>query len=239
MSKRAILPDVDRHLHRALLEALLVTGAVPSAEALTQTVGIHRDALRARLHALVAADYAVLDAAGEVATLYPLSAAPTPHVVVIDGEPRFAMCAIDALGIPAMLGRELTIAAACGLCHAPIRLVVRPGQVTVAEPPATVVIARRDTRGPAAATCCPATVFACHTAHGATLLERLPRTSLLALPEALAHGEAHFGDLLEADTLPARRRRWGDARGEAQAGEHRRDRLRGGLPWAVHGPSPQ
>ena len=53
MSKRPILPDVERRLHRALLEALLVTGTVPSVEALARTVGIAHDELPGRLDALV------------------------------------------------------------------------------------------------------------------------------------------------------------------------------------------
>ncbi|MDP9364219.1 MAG: alkylmercury lyase family protein, partial [Chloroflexota bacterium] len=82
-------------------------------------------------------------------------------------------------------------------------------RVVATEPATAVVVARRDERGPAANTCCPATVFACGEAHGGQLVERLPGTGLLSLPEALAHGEAHFGDLLEAEALPVRRRRWG------------------------------
>ncbi len=171
-----------RRLHRALLTALLRDGVVPPVGALADTLGIDHDALAASLRELVVGDYAALGPAGELRGLYPLSAVPTPHVVVIDGHRRHAMCAIDALGLPAMLGRELTIGATCGLCHAPIRLVVRPGTVVATEPATATVVARRDEHEPAANACCPATVFACGAAHGRALIERLPGTSLLSLP---------------------------------------------------------
>ena len=202
------LPPASRRLHRALLDGLLATGAAPSGEELARVAGVDPATLPDLIAELVAADYVATASAGTPVCLYPLSPTPTPHLVRIDGQPRYAMCAIDALGIPAMLDREVPIEAACGACRTSVRLVVRPGEVVAADPASTVVVARRDEREPAASACCPFTVFACTAHHGEALVAATTGTHLLSLAEALSQGEVIFGDLRRADTLPARRRRW-------------------------------
>jgi len=209
-----VLPAELRRLHRTLLQGLLTTGTVPCPDVLGRAAGVAPAVLPARLRALVAADYAALDAEGRLVCLYPLSAVPTPHVVLIEGQRRHAMCAIDALEIPAMLNRVLGVEGVCAACGAPIRLAVRPGWVAVAEPATAVIVARRDDHAPAATACCPFTVFACGEVHGQRLAERRSGASLLSLGEALTHAEALFGDLLQGDILPAHRRRWGSLTGK-------------------------
>ena len=55
-------------------------------------------------------DVVRLDPHGAIRAAYPFSAHPTPHVVHIADRPRvYAVCAIDALGIAAMLHRDITI----------------------------------------------------------------------------------------------------------------------------------
>ena len=75
--------------------------------------------MAAALHELAAADYAAVDGAGRLVCLYPLSPSPTPHVAIIDGLRRHAMCAIDLLGIPAMLGRALALEGSCAAQTSP------------------------------------------------------------------------------------------------------------------------
>jgi hypothetical protein len=202
----AFLPETDRRVHRALLDGVLATGTVPPPAALAAAAGIDAADLPAHLAVLAAADYLGLDADGRVACLYPFSPTPTPHVVVIDGRRRYAMCAIDALGMAAMLGRAVEVDGVCAACGAPIRLRVAPGTIVAAEPPEAVVLARRSGDEPACETCCPFTLFACGPGHGAELAARLPETTVVALAEALHHGETIFGDFL-GEALPARRRR--------------------------------
>jgi alkylmercury lyase-like protein len=51
--------------------------------------------------------------AGEIRAAYPFSPSPTPIRVRWEGGPvTYAMCAIDALGVSAMLGRPVKITAA-------------------------------------------------------------------------------------------------------------------------------
>lgn len=55
---------------------------------------------------------------GRVELAYPFSAAPTAFTVVLaDGRERYACCAIDALGIPAMLGQRVFIRSRCHHCR--------------------------------------------------------------------------------------------------------------------------
>jgi alkylmercury lyase len=205
-----LMAQHERRLHWSLIDAVLETGSVPPAPVLAARLETSEDDIASELRSLAVADYLALDASGQVACLYPFSTTPTPHVVVIDGRSRYAMCAIDALGIPAMLDRELDVAGRCAVCNAPITLRVRPGTIVAATPPGAMVVARRDEAEPAFAACCPFTVFTCGQEHADHFAHRITSARRLVLAEALAHAETIFANLL-AENLPARRprgKRW-------------------------------
>jgi hypothetical protein len=131
--------------------------------------------------------------------------------VIVNGVRRFAMCAIDALGMAAMLDRELDIEGRCAICDVPIASRVRPGTLVTVTPATTMVVARRDEAEPAFAACCPFTVFACGQEHADRFMRQVPGTRALSLGDALRHAEAIFAGLL-AETIPATRPRgkgWG------------------------------
>ena len=208
------LAQQTRRLHRSLIDAVLATGSIPSVRELADRLGTTEDAIRAELTTLAEADFLALDATGHVSCLYPISTTPTSHVVVIDGQQRSAMCAIDALGIPAMLGQELDIAGRCAVCDRPIKLRVGPGTIMAATPAETMVVARRDEAEPAFAACCPFTVFVCSQDHAEQFVRRITGAHKLPLTVALAHAEEIFGGLF-AEEIPASRprgRRWGQSR---------------------------
>jgi hypothetical protein len=200
------LAEQARRLHRALIAAVLETGSIPASSELVNRLQTSEDAIQVGLHTLAAADYLALDDDGQITCLYPFSATPTPHVVRIKGQRRFAMCAIDALGIPAMLGQNLDIEGRCAICDIPIALSVRPGAVLRVMPATALVVARRDETEPAFTACCPFTVFTCGPQHAAQFLRRISGAHILPLAEALARAEEIFAGLL-ADALPARRPR--------------------------------
>jgi hypothetical protein len=184
-STAAVLPEIDRRLHRALMDSILVSGTVPDPDALAGVVETSQDGVRDR---------------------NPFSAVPTAHVVVVRAARRYAMCSLDALGVAGMLGLPIVIESECAACGVPVRIGVHPGEIVEAEPHRVAVVAQRADEGPAAVTCCPSTVFACGPEHAGELVERLSGTHTLDLTEALAQGEQLFRDLL-AETLPATRRR--------------------------------
>ena len=208
----ALAPEA-RRLHRSLIGAVLATGSVPSVHELADRLGTTEGTIRAGLIALAEADYVALNCGGQVSCLYPFSTTPTSHVIVINGQQRYAMCSIDALGIPAMLDQELDIAGGCAVCGWPITLRVGPGTIVAATPPEAMVVAHRDEAEPAFAACCPFTVFVCDQAHAEQFVHRITGSHTLPLAEALTHAEAIFGGLL-AEVIPASRprgRHWGQS----------------------------
>ena len=132
------LPGPLRGLHRAVLRRFLATGAPPTARWVRQAAadaGLDASAV----NELAAAD-AVHVANGVVAVAYPFSGTPTPHRVALDGLPAvYAMCAIDALGLPAMAGRDGQITSADPADGTPIQVTVYNG--TWLWTPATAVVA--------------------------------------------------------------------------------------------------
>jgi hypothetical protein len=111
-SAAALTPQA-RRVHRAVLAAFAETGRAPRRDVLERlAAGPGADAA-AVLAELADRDVIVFDARGEIRASYPFSPVPTPIQVRWAGGPvTYAMCAIDALGISAMLGRPVTITAA-------------------------------------------------------------------------------------------------------------------------------
>src|SRR2546425_44938 len=155
------LPGPLRGLHRAVLRRFLEAGAPPTARWVRQAAaetGLDATAL----DALAAAD-AVHVANGVVTVAYPFSGTPTPHRVELDGLPAvYAMCAIDALGLPAMAGRDGHISSADPHDGTPIEVTVRGGTWSWTPAGAVVVAARATGCGTGCGSfevMCPHTVF--------------------------------------------------------------------------------
>jgi hypothetical protein len=179
LNRVAHVSDAARVLHRRILLAL-ASGAAPTHDdpdglaELEQRDLIGRDTVT-----------------GDVVVAYPFSARETPHVVQLadDGTRVYAMCAIDALGIPAMLGREARISSRDPDTGEPIELDISPD----GPAPASDVVVRVRTVG-SGKSCdclCPYVEF----------LARRPASedaTILALPAALALGRDIFGPLLTA-----------------------------------------
>ena len=138
--RQAALAAPLRELHRAVLRRFLDTGHPPARDWLAQTAG-ELGLGGTGIAELEAADLVHLD--GEtVAVAYPFSGSPTRQQVELDGFPAlYAMCAIDALGIPAMAGRDGRIAATDPQNGAPVVISVQRGQWRWTPAEAVVVFA--------------------------------------------------------------------------------------------------
>lgn len=68
-----------------------------------------------------------------------ISLLPTAHRFIVDGRVMFAWCALDALSYPTILGRNVIIESHCHASRAPLRLVVSPAAVELADPAEMVV----------------------------------------------------------------------------------------------------
>jgi Alkylmercury lyase len=125
--------------------------------------------------------------------------APSVHQVLIDGHHRlYAMCAIDALGIPFMLGQGARIRSACFVCQQRVTVDVHGDSFQGAFPLTTVVwFSERDGCCVAEARC-PLMNFFCHEGHLHAWRTTSPdeRGTVLSLREAVDLGKAIFGELL-------------------------------------------
>jgi NAD-dependent dihydropyrimidine dehydrogenase PreA subunit len=155
------LPGPLRGLHRAVLRRFLATGAPPTARWVLQAAaeaGLDASAV----NELAAAD-AVHTVNGIVAVAYPFSGTPTLHRVELDGLPAvYAMCAIDALGLPAMAGRDGQISSADPHDGTPVEVTVRNGTWSWTPAGAVVVAGRATDCGTGCGSfevMCPHTVF--------------------------------------------------------------------------------
>ena len=119
--RQAVLPDRLRMFHQRLLGAFLTETAPPDGPVVA--------GLAAERAALAAADLVHPDpATGTIAVAYPFSGRPTPYRVKLAGGPAvFAMCAVDALGIPQMLGRDGRISSLDPTSGQPITVEVHAG----------------------------------------------------------------------------------------------------------------
>jgi hypothetical protein len=151
-ARQAALAGALRALHRAILAYFVEDGSPPGGPWLHAEAGRHGLDPEGAFAALAAADLVHLDGTGGVAVAYPFSAAPSGYRVQLDGTPPvWAMCAIDALGIPQMAGRDGVITAADPLSGEPVHVGIRDGR-WAGQPPETLVLwAHAATGEPAAA----------------------------------------------------------------------------------------
>src|SRR5438105_2163078 len=107
-----VLSPPARHVHRAVLVAFAESGRAPLRAELERIARGRGADPGAVLTELAGRDVLAFDGSGEIRAAYPFSPSPTQIQVTWEGGPRvYAMCAIDALGISAMLDRPVTITA--------------------------------------------------------------------------------------------------------------------------------
>jgi len=192
--------EADR-VRSAVLRLYAENGRAPRVEAIAERSGISTTAAQALLDELGARDLVVLDG-HRIIGAYPFTDANTGHRVTWGGHAANAMCAVDALGVGAMLGRETAIASHCRHCGAPIRIETRDDGrgLALAEPEAAVVwLSTRYEGCCAAGSLCRDTRFFCSDAHleawRSESRAEVPG-SRLTIEEALQVGRAIFGPSL-------------------------------------------
>lgn len=129
---------------------------------------------------------------------WPLSNVPTEYVVTIQGsKPVFGRCAIDALGMSAMYGKPVEIAATSVASDVPIRITVNGDRVEHAEPADAVVWVAGEECG-----CDEMALFANRAELEAwkKALDK-PEGNTLTLAEATKHGVEVFGTRLAPPEL--------------------------------------
>jgi hypothetical protein len=199
-ARQAALPAPLRGLHRAVLRRFLETGSAPTRRWVRQA------ALDGGLDASAVDELAAADtvhiANGLVTVAYPFSGTPTPHRVELVGLPAvYAMCAIDALGLPVMAGRDGRITSADPRDGTPIEVTVRDGAWSWTPAGAVVVAGRAIGCGTECGSfeaMCPNTVF--HASRASAQAYLAGRGDLdaeiLGQDTAVESGRLNFGPLL-------------------------------------------
>jgi hypothetical protein len=149
------LSPAGRAVHQAILAAFTDAGGPPAAESIdaaARAAGGDPTAVRAELAAL---DLIHTDPNGAVTAAYPFSGVATGHRVAIAGGPTaWSMCAIDALGISAMLDRAVLITSTEPDTGAAITVAVDRDQATWTPATAIVYLGATDCCGAAAERTC-------------------------------------------------------------------------------------
>jgi hypothetical protein len=137
---------------------------------------------------------------GAVTVAYPFSARARGHEVVIAGRLVQAMCALDALGIAAMLDQPIEVRSHDPISGREILVHANPDSVADWQPEAAVVLAGSSScDGPSYCGCCDVLNFFESTENAKQCLretsgvEGMP----ISIPMAAAAGRAIFGEILE------------------------------------------
>lgn len=196
--RTARLSDGERALYRWIIERF-ASATPPTAAQIseqTQTLALDTDTA---LAALAREDLVHTDEGGEVTVAYPFSARARGHEVTVEGHSVQAMCAIDALGIAAMLDQPIEIRSHDPISGSEIHVHANPDGVTTWQPETAVVLAGSSScEGPSYRGCCDVLNFFASTENAQRYLFENTEVSGLPIPisDAAAAGRAIFGQIL-------------------------------------------
>ncbi|MFQ5804649.1 MAG: alkylmercury lyase family protein [Candidatus Methylomirabilales bacterium] len=188
--------QVRRHVLRGF-----ASGTTPTTVTLAEQCGVSSRKAREILLRLMAMDLLLLDRTGEaVLAAYPFSSTPTPHRVRLMGREVFALCAVDALGIPAMLRETAEISSRCAHCESKVEVQAQPDTLSQYHSSEIAVWfpESEDDCCPVAQSRCPNISFFCTDEHlkAWRWANGYPSGVVLSLLEAFEVGRVIFGSLL-------------------------------------------
>ena len=193
-----------------LLQFYSENGRAPTPGALAKRVGLSEMAIRPLLQELRRRDLVVLDDELIVGA-YPFTDRNTGHQITLDGRVLNAMCAVDALGIGAMTGRDIFISSRCRHCGAPVRIATRERGQALAdvEPKSAVMWQSVRYEGACAAnSLCATTAFFCSDDHLSAWRRKCSAREpgfRLSIEDGLEAGRALFGPSLAGLTAASRK----------------------------------
>ncbi|BAX97224.1 alkylmercury lyase [Mycobacteroides stephanolepidis] len=189
---------IEHAVHRAILRRFAETGRPPRADQLADlAAGVSIEAV---LDSLRESDVIQLDDTGRISSAYPFSGTPTAHRVTIDGGVEvYAMCAVDALGISAMLGGpHIGIVSVDPRTAETITVAVDGPEATAVPDSVAVFVGIHTGEGPSAETCCTLLNFFTDSESAGTWVDQNPHVTGMVIDLATAThcGAAIFGPLL-------------------------------------------
>lgn len=123
----------DAILRQFIYRHIIRTGAAPKVSEMASALSCSVPKVKVGLKQLSQTHAFVLQENGELWRVAPFSAVPTAFPVQIGKRRWWANCIWDALGIPAMLGKDARIDASCGCCNYEMVLNVVDGKLTTAK----------------------------------------------------------------------------------------------------------
>ncbi|WP_406080153.1 organomercurial lyase [Micromonospora sp. NBC_00858] len=199
------LPDRLRQVHRAILRHFAATGTAPSGADIRTAVNTAELDTANALRELARQDLVAVDSAGRLVAAYPFSPTPTPHVVSLGDVEVFAMCAIDALGMPFMLGTDAVITSVDPHTGQPVRVTITNGAATFQLTEAVIVYAATGTTGRSVDTCCSTINFFTNASNAQAWIAAHPglAATVLDQDQAVTLGRDIFEPLLASGRHPA------------------------------------
>jgi hypothetical protein len=119
----------DQRLRLFVYGHIVRKQVAPSVEEMVKALSCQLKQVRAGLERLSQSHAFMLQEDGELWRVAPFSAIPTPFPVRIGKRSWFGNCIWDALGIPAMLGKDAAIDASCACCNYQMPIEVRSGKL--------------------------------------------------------------------------------------------------------------
>jgi Alkylmercury lyase len=195
--RTARLSGGERVLYRWVIERFAQGAPPTSAQLATQAQSV---GAAAALAALAREDLVHTDNDGAITVAYPFSAGPRGHEVAVDGRVVQALCAIDALGIAAMLDQPIEVRSHDPISGREIRVHANPDGVSDWQPAAAVVVSGSSScDGPSYCGCCDVLNFFASSENAQQYLRENPSVKgmPISISAAAAAGRAIFGDVLK------------------------------------------
>ncbi len=196
--RRAIDP-LAREVLRAVLDRFVIDGGPLEVKTLLRHLPGRASGEIYKAIARLDQKDLILVQDGKVMLAYPFAGTPTAfRVSLSDGRERYAVCAIDALGIPAMVGGPVRIQSACHHCGEPLDIPVRPDGPVGSAGLMVWVGERGDIRQKACSSICLTLNFFRSEAHLQQWRATHPEVpgAAASLDEAFKLGARIFGELL-------------------------------------------
>jgi len=164
---RCELTPTQAEVLRQIFESVLKTGKVPTLQEMAASLKRSDKEISATMDRLEEKDLLLRGKGSrEITSIYPLSLTPTEHQLFLEnGERRFAMCALDALGMPVMFDINVKVVSRCEGCKEPLVIEIKEGEITSRPHPDMMIWSFKERKPRPAETCCPMIKFFCSGEH--------------------------------------------------------------------------
>jgi hypothetical protein len=123
--------DLDARVRLCVYRHIIRREKSPTVADLAKSLSCSAKRIRGSLSRLSESHAFMLQENGELWRAAPFSCIPTSFPVTVGNRSWFGNCIWDALGIPAMLGKDARIEASCGCCNLEMPVEVKGGHLVL------------------------------------------------------------------------------------------------------------